>query len=309
MVSITALVITYNQENVIGRALDSVLQQSEWGLKEIVVCDDCSSDRNWEVIQTYANNYPQFIRAYRNIPNLGIYNNLEKVFSLRGEADVYIELAGDDIIYNGFFKRIQEFIETNFINVEEDASLICMDYAVIRPDGKNIKMHPNKVLKKCKEAKRLRLRGSVYLRGSVRTKKLMDRYQKIAEGKSVTLAELLCEIQFFQNADSVYYCPFVANGYYSQRGISTTMKNKKHYQQTVEKWDYIYNNVPLCEKDQYFALLQRFLSIYAITPTTSTFAKIIKYYFLSRDLSIPFNKYFYFFSIRKIVKSTLRLSL
>ena len=104
MVSITALVITYNQEDVIGRALDSILQQKEWGLKEIVVCDDCSTDRNWEVIQTYAHNYPQYIRAYRNNPNLGIYNNLEKVISLRGDAGVFVSLAGDDVYYNGYFK-------------------------------------------------------------------------------------------------------------------------------------------------------------------------------------------------------------
>lgn len=308
MVSITALVITYNQEDVIGRALDSILQQKEWGLKDIVVCDDCSTDRNWDVIQTYAHNYPQYIRAYRSNPNSGIYNNVEKSISLRGDADVFVSLAGDDIFYNGFFKKIQECIETNGINVEDDASLLCMDYSVIRPNGKTINMYPNKVLRKCKDAKRLKVRGEVFLRGSVKTKELMNRYCNIAEGKSVTLAEWLCEIQYFQNADRVYYCSFVANAYYSQRGISTTMKNKNHYRIAIEKWDYIYNNVPLCEKDKKYALLQQSLFIYAVSPSFSSLGKIIKYYFLSRDFSIPINKLSYLFSIRMIVKSTLRLS-
>ena len=38
--SITVLVICYKQQEVIKRALDSILCQKEFGLKKIVVCDE-----------------------------------------------------------------------------------------------------------------------------------------------------------------------------------------------------------------------------------------------------------------------------
>lgn len=308
MVTISVLIITYNQENVIGRALESVLQQKEWGLKEIVVCDDNSTDNNWEVIQQYYQKFPQYIRAYRNVQNLGIYNNLEKLYSLKGNADAFVVLAGDDKIYNGLFEKIQECIETYEINVETDAALICMDYSVIRPTGKTIILRPNKVLTKYRDSKRLKIRDFVYLRGAVITKRLMDRYENIAEGKSVTLAEWLCEFQPFQKADKIFYCPFVANAYYSQKGVSTTMKDKNHFRLSKEKWGYIYNNFPMCKKDKNYVLLRKFISIYAFHPSFSSFLKIIKYFLLSRDFSLPFNKLSYYFSLRTIMKSTFLLN-
>ena len=53
---ISVLIVTYKQANVIGRNIESILQQKDYGLHEIVICDDCSPDNNWEVIQSYVRN-------------------------------------------------------------------------------------------------------------------------------------------------------------------------------------------------------------------------------------------------------------
>ena len=53
MYSISIFIVTYKQENLIGRAIESVLEQREWGLKSIVIGDDCSPDNNWQVIKEY----------------------------------------------------------------------------------------------------------------------------------------------------------------------------------------------------------------------------------------------------------------
>ena len=50
MVKINVLIITYNQEDLIKRAIDSILCQKEYGLNKIVVSDDCSSDNTWNVL-------------------------------------------------------------------------------------------------------------------------------------------------------------------------------------------------------------------------------------------------------------------
>ena len=81
-------IITYNQEKFIGRALESVLVQKKW-VYEIVICDDCSQDNNWNIIMDYYHKYPEIIRPFRNEKNLGIYGNIERTWQ---------ECTGDLII-------------------------------------------------------------------------------------------------------------------------------------------------------------------------------------------------------------------
>ena len=44
---ISVLIVTYKQADVIGRNIESIIQQKEYGLHEIIICDDCSPDNNW----------------------------------------------------------------------------------------------------------------------------------------------------------------------------------------------------------------------------------------------------------------------
>lgn len=101
---ISVLIVTYKQANVIGRNIESILQQKDYGLHEIVICDDCSPDNNWEVIQSYVEKYPNIIRAYRNNPNLGIYGNSDKCALLHGDAELFCWLEGDDALEPDVFK-------------------------------------------------------------------------------------------------------------------------------------------------------------------------------------------------------------
>lgn len=301
---ISVLVVTYNQQNVIGRALDSILQQKDWGLKEIVVCDDCSTDNNWNIIQEYVRRYPGYIRAYRNPLNLGIYGNVEKTIELRGSADLFVELSGDDTFCDGYFKEIQKMIQIHHIDVENDLSIICFDCCVIRPNGVRLNIRTNKKITNSKNPYRLKFRGYIHSRGLVMTKKVLDRYHNIASNKTVTLAESLHEIQPFECADKVYYCPFVANVYYSQIGVSTKMKDTAHYMKDEAKWDFWISNIKLCKTDYYYAMMRKFILSYACRPCFQKFIKIVKYYILSRDKEMPFAPINYFFNIRLIISST-----
>jgi len=92
---ITVVVITYNQEDIIGRCLDSILCQKEYGLKDIIVCDDCSTDHNWDVIKGYQEKYPDYVRAYRNEPNKGIYGNLQHALTYIEQTDLVKMCSGD----------------------------------------------------------------------------------------------------------------------------------------------------------------------------------------------------------------------
>ena len=70
---VSVITPAYNVERYISDAIESILAQSFRDF-EYVVIDDCSTDRTWEIIQSYAKKDSR-IRASRNEKNLGIAGN------------------------------------------------------------------------------------------------------------------------------------------------------------------------------------------------------------------------------------------
>lgn len=92
---ISVIVCTYNQEDTIGRTLDSILNQECSYPFEIVVGEDCSADRTLDVCRDYECRFPDRVRVIANNPNKGILDNyFDCIFECRGR---YIaDCAGDD---------------------------------------------------------------------------------------------------------------------------------------------------------------------------------------------------------------------
>jgi glycosyltransferase involved in cell wall biosynthesis len=90
----TVAMVTYNSEKYVSAAISSVLSQSYENL-ELVIVDDASADRTWEII---CGQKDSRIRAYRNAANVGEYPNRNLALHYaRGKYVVYID--GDDILY------------------------------------------------------------------------------------------------------------------------------------------------------------------------------------------------------------------
>lgn len=91
---LSVFVVTYNQEEFIKRALDSVLMQKVSFNYEIIIGEDCSTDSTPRICDEYAAKYP-FIRVYHHKQNKGLVKNWEFVFNhCRGEYVAMLE--GDD---------------------------------------------------------------------------------------------------------------------------------------------------------------------------------------------------------------------
>lgn len=91
---VTVITVTYNSAKYVASAVESILCQSYENL-ELVICDDCSADTTWEIVQSYQD--PR-IRAFRNPRNIGEYANRNQALGLaKGKYVIYID--GDDIIY------------------------------------------------------------------------------------------------------------------------------------------------------------------------------------------------------------------
>lgn len=248
-VRITVTVITYKQEKIIGRAIDSILQQKEYGLKEVIVCDDCSPDGTWEAIQRYAQKYPEIITAHRNSPNKGIYGNMAQAYSMVNDTDLIIECSGDDIICNGFFKAVQEYIHDNDIHPWTESATIYGDYKIILPNGKEWVVK-NDAIQKIPNVKAvdLQLQGKLSPRSSIKTITCFRRFKKIPTDKGVAMAEEFCDIQSPLHSDKNYYIPIVGSAYYAGIGVSTKMGNTKDRTERIEAWKAVMNEVQLESK-------------------------------------------------------------
>lgn len=91
---VTVAMVTYNSSKYVAMAIDSVLNSSYVNF-ELVICDDCSTDETWQIVQSYDD--PRIV-AKRNENNLREYPNRNQCIDLaKGEYLIFID--GDDVIY------------------------------------------------------------------------------------------------------------------------------------------------------------------------------------------------------------------
>ena len=68
MVKVSIIMATYNCEDTLGKSIDSILAQTftDW---EFVICDDCSTDGTYAILQQYKHDYPDKFVILRNKTN------------------------------------------------------------------------------------------------------------------------------------------------------------------------------------------------------------------------------------------------
>jgi glycosyltransferase involved in cell wall biosynthesis len=121
----SVLIVTYNQEAVIGQTLESVLTQVTDFDYEIVVAEDCSTDRTRSIVCDYRDRFPDRIRPLLREQNLGLMRNLPQSFlECRGQ---YVAcLDGDD--YWTSPRKLQS--QVDFLDAHPDYS-ICFHNALM----------------------------------------------------------------------------------------------------------------------------------------------------------------------------------
>lgn len=99
---VSIMIPAYNQQQYIGQAIESALNQDYPNL-EIIVSDDCSSDSTPAVIQLYASD-PR-IHCFRNEKNIGMGTNQMKLLSEYATGEWVVMLDGDDYFIDNQFIR------------------------------------------------------------------------------------------------------------------------------------------------------------------------------------------------------------
>lgn len=110
---VSVLVITYNQEAYIAQTLDSVLGQKCDFQFEIIVGEDCSTDRTRDIVKEYERKHPGIVRMITGERNVGLIGNVHRSEdAARGKYLAY--LGGDDYWHNqGKIAKQVGFLESH----------------------------------------------------------------------------------------------------------------------------------------------------------------------------------------------------
>lgn len=216
---ISVLVITYKQEELIKRALNSLLAQKDY-IYEICVSDDCSPDNTWGVLQEYDKEYPGLFKLHRHEQNVGIFPNVEYTWSMP-TGDIIYHLAGDDECGEGWFKTVIEFIRDKSIDYKNELFCIYGDYKNCYPNGDSV-VSKNNLIAKGFDPMKLSIRGLISPRSSCYSIQILKKYVKVSQGKShISESALDKQRQLF--SEKSYYIPKVGNIYYSKIGVSNSI--------------------------------------------------------------------------------------
>lgn len=111
---VSVAMITYNHEKYIAKAIESVLFQKTNFEYEIVISEDCSTDKTRDVILEYKKKFPSKIKLLLHDENIGMNRNfMTTINSCTGKYIAYLE--GDDywISENKLQKQV-DFLDNNF---------------------------------------------------------------------------------------------------------------------------------------------------------------------------------------------------
>jgi glycosyltransferase involved in cell wall biosynthesis len=112
--------ITYNQEGYIAQAIESVLAQSVNFDYEIIIGEDCSTDRTRAVVLEFRRRYPDRIKLLLRNRNIGGLPNLESTLAAcQGEYLAILE--GDD--YWTSVDKLQK--QVDFLDSHPECALCC----------------------------------------------------------------------------------------------------------------------------------------------------------------------------------------
>ncbi len=116
---VSILMITYNHEKFIVQAIESAVMQKTSFDFELVIGDDISSDKTFEICKEYQQKYPHIIKLLHYEKNVGVSNNLVNVYNACKGKYVAI-LEGDDYWTDEY--KLQK--QADYLDANKNCSLV-----------------------------------------------------------------------------------------------------------------------------------------------------------------------------------------
>ena len=119
---------TYNKQDTLTKAIESVMIQKADFAYKLVILDDCSTDDSYTIAQRYKEKYPEKIEIVRNETNLKLLKSITNGYHLLKGVDYFCVLDADDwYIYDKKFADAVEFLEKHKDFVSYFANVIVIE--------------------------------------------------------------------------------------------------------------------------------------------------------------------------------------
>lgn len=101
--TISIIMGVYNCASTLAESIDSILNQTytNW---HFVICDDCSADNTYEILEDYKKRYPEKFTILQNETNMGLNYTLNRCLS-NSKGDLIARQDGDDISLPDRFEK------------------------------------------------------------------------------------------------------------------------------------------------------------------------------------------------------------
>lgn len=112
-ICVSIFVLTYNQEDFIGQTIESILEQKTDFRYQLVIGEDCSTDKTRNICEKYALEHPDKIKLLASERNLGLIHNFIRTF--KECSGKYVAICdGDDYWIDPLKLQKQlDFLENN----------------------------------------------------------------------------------------------------------------------------------------------------------------------------------------------------
>ena len=123
---VSVCMITYNHEKYISQAIEGVLLQRTDFPIELIIGEDCSTDKTREICIAYQQKYPSIIKLQLSENNKGMMRNFFE--NLKAAKGKYIALCEGDDYWTVPFKLQKQ---VDFLELHEDVSMCFHDAEII----------------------------------------------------------------------------------------------------------------------------------------------------------------------------------
>lgn len=114
MAKLICLMQTYNKEDTLARAIESVVMQKTDFDYKLIILDDCSTDNSNKIANEYREKYPNKIEVVRYEKNLKILRSIIRGYKYLKGAEYFCVLDADDwYTYDKKFQDAVDFLDKN----------------------------------------------------------------------------------------------------------------------------------------------------------------------------------------------------
>lgn len=122
---VSVCMITYNHEAYIAQAIEGVMRQKTDFPIELVIGEDCSTDRTREICKEFQNKYPAMVRLLPRTKNVGMIPNF--VDALKNCGGKYTALCEGDDYWTDPYKLSRQ---VDYLQKNESYIAVCSDAKV-----------------------------------------------------------------------------------------------------------------------------------------------------------------------------------